>query len=391
MARTKQYGRKSYRNNYNQGGMYSQPQYNSSQFGSYSYDTQTQPHYTSGGGLFANMNIENEEEIKEEEKENQPTNNIKPVPSDKLSFFKNPSNSFQLFKMERYEETRKDNPMLTMMEVIDTIAQDWENAGEEVRKQYEQKLQDIRNAKNKQEEMEEEKIETKPKLLLNGGTPLKAQEAILNRPAPPKRPLTAFFLYKLETQDQVKKENPEAKITEITKIVAGKWKVLDEETKKVYEKKHVEAKQKYEQEMKDYESKYGSIQKKRRSMLLKREKSNSESESESEETPIKAKEIGKKVDRPAPPKRPLSAFFLYKYDAYEEVKRENPEARIIELTKIICEKWKNLDEETKKAYEKKQEEAKKTYEQQIKEYETEYGPILKKRRMPIRQSDSDSE
>ena len=55
--------------------------------------------------------------------------------------------------------------------------------------------------------------------------------------------------------------------------------------------------------------------------------------------------MAKKVDsKPAPPKRPLAPFFLYKQDVYEQVKKENPDSKITELTKIIAEKWKKVDE-----------------------------------------------
>ena len=39
--------------------------------------------------------------------------------------------------------------------------------------------------------------------------------------------------------------------------------------------------------------------------------------------------------QPAPPKKPLSAFFLYRAEVYEDVKGKNPNAKITELTKII--------------------------------------------------------
>jgi hypothetical protein len=62
--------------------------------------------------------------------------------------------------------------------------------------------------------------------------------------------------------EKVKKDNPECKITELTKIIAEKWSHLDGKAKKKYEDLQTESKKRYEKEKKDYEDKYGKIEKK---------------------------------------------------------------------------------------------------------------------------------
>lgn len=47
--------------------------------------------------------------------------------------------------------------------------------------------------------------------------------------------------------------------------------------------------------------------------------------------------------QPAPPKKPLSAFFLYRGEVYDDVKAKNPTSKITELTKIISEMWGKVD------------------------------------------------
>ena len=85
-----------------------------------------------------------------------------------------------------------------------------------------------------------------------------------------------------------------------------------------------------------------------------------------------------------PPKRPLSAFFIFKQECYDQVKRENPTLRITDLTRLISERWRDLDPQTKAYYEKKNEEAKVLYEQQVALFEATYGKIQKKtRKMPV--------
>lgn len=62
--------------------------------------------------------------------------------------------------------------------------------------------------------------------------------------------------------------------------------------------------------------------------------------------------------QPAPPKRPLSAFFLFREEVYDKVKSDNPSAKITELTKIISDMWKNIDQAHKDRLEAKYQENK---------------------------------
>ena len=47
--------------------------------------------------------------------------------------------------------------------------------------------------------------------------------------------------------------------------------------------------------------------------------------------------------QPAPPKRALAPFFLFKQDNYERIKKENPDKKITELTTIIAAEWSKVD------------------------------------------------
>mmetsp|Transcript_22284 Transcript_22284/g.25802 ORF Transcript_22284/g.25802 Transcript_22284/m.25802 type:complete len:118 (-) Transcript_22284:202-555(-) len=96
-------------------------------------------------------------------------------------------------------------------------------------------------------------------------------------------------------------------------------------------------------------------------------------------------------DKPAPPKKPLTAFFIYKGDIYQQIKKENPDMKMTELTKVISEKWNNVDAATKSKYEKKNEEAKERYEKELKEYIAEHGEPDKKKRGKKKGKGSDSD
>merc|ERR1719342_538485 len=75
-------------------------------------------------------------------------------------------------------------------------------------------------------------------------------------PGQPKKPMTAYFLWMQEEgRESIKEEKPDIGITEIAKAGGEKWRNLDEDTKKKYEDKHKELKDKYDEEYKEwYES-----------------------------------------------------------------------------------------------------------------------------------------
>ena len=71
-----------------------------------------------------------------------------------------------------------------------------------------------------------------------------------------------------------------------------------------------------------------------------------------------------------PPKKPLTAFFLFKEDYWKQVKDDNPTLKMTEIGKIMCEKWAKADQQTIAYYEAKIQEARELYEQDMKLYES---------------------
>ena len=78
-------------------------------------------------------------------------------------------------------------------------------------------------------------------------------------PDPPKKPLTAFFLFRKEVYDEVKEENPTSKITKLTQIIGEKWRALEEEERKAYETEYVKLRDKYHRDLENYEMTYGKM------------------------------------------------------------------------------------------------------------------------------------
>lgn len=114
------------------------------------------------------------------------------------------------------------------------------------------------------------------------------------KPAPPKKPLTAFFIYKGDIYETIKKENPDLKMTELTKIISEKWNSIDAATKSKYEKKNEEAKEKYEKELKAYVAKYGEIEKKKRKSKKGKKGSDDDDDDSDDDKPAKKSKGSKK-------------------------------------------------------------------------------------------------
>lgn len=65
----------------------------------------------------------------------------------------------------------------------------------------------------------------------------------------------------------------------------------------------------------------------------------------------KKKQYDKKKAKNAPPKRPLSAFFLYLKDQREAVKQSLPDgASVADISREIGKRWRELSEDEKEPY-----------------------------------------
>ena len=73
-------------------------------------------------------------------------------------------------------------------------------------------------------------------------------------PKTPKRALSAYFFFCNEKRAEVKKENPDFKLGQISKKLAEMWGELTDEDKKPYNEMHDKDIQRYEEEKKVYNS-----------------------------------------------------------------------------------------------------------------------------------------
>ncbi|XP_005187136.1 high mobility group protein D [Musca domestica] len=72
----------------------------------------------------------------------------------------------------------------------------------------------------------------------------------------PKRPLSAYMLWLSSAREQIKKENPGIKVTEIAKKGGELWRAMKDKSE--WEAKAAQAKENYEEAVKDFEANGGS-------------------------------------------------------------------------------------------------------------------------------------
>ncbi|EDV55502.1 high mobility group protein Z [Drosophila suzukii] len=100
----------------------------------------------------------------------------------------------------------------------------------------------------------------------------------------PKRPLSAYMLWLNETREQIKKDNPGSKVTDIAKRGGELWRGLKDKTE--WEQKAIKMKEEYNKAVKEYEANGGTdsgAPKKRKKAAAKPAKKAKKKESSEEE------------------------------------------------------------------------------------------------------------
>uniref|UniRef100_D3TNQ3 High mobility group protein D n=1 Tax=Glossina morsitans morsitans TaxID=37546 RepID=D3TNQ3_GLOMM len=100
----------------------------------------------------------------------------------------------------------------------------------------------------------------------------------------PKRPLSAYMLWLNENREQIKKDNPGSKVTDIAKRGGELWRAIKDKTE--WEQKAVKMKEEYNKAVKEYEANGGTdtgAGKKRKSKAAKPAKKAKKKETSEEE------------------------------------------------------------------------------------------------------------
>jgi len=169
--------------------------------------------------------------------------------------------------------------------------------------------------------------------------------------AAPKRPLSAFFLWANKMRPSVMKENSDASVGQIGKILGMMWKKTTSSDRESYESKAEKGKKVYHSKMERYKktSSYKNFQLKMLAWKIHETK------------------------KPYPkdqnaPKRNLSAYLLYGASVRSKIVKENPDIAAAEILKEQAVWWKSLSTKDRKPWLEKAEAEKVKYQKKVARY-----------------------
>ena len=192
-------------------------------------------------------------------------------------------------------------------------------------------------------------------------------------PQAPKAAKNSFIFFCAEKRDEVKKEESDLKPTEITKKLGEMWREMDDEDKEEYQQKAVGDKERFENEMEDYEPQDGFRCPK------------------------------KSPKKSTSPKRARSAYIFFCGEKRAEVTDDlvRRGKKKTEVLTVLGKMWRELDDEDKKPFDKMAKKDKKRYENEMKTFkpesededsdEDEDKPKEKKSKKTKKSEDSDDE
>jgi len=200
---------------------------------------------------------------------------------------------------------------------------------------------------------------------MKGEKPRKSRKRKKKDPDAPKRAMSSFMFFANHRRAELRKANPDMKITEIGKELGKMWKDLSEDERKPYQAQADEDKVRYTKEKESYSP--------------PTEYSSDSSDGEGGRARKKRKKK-KKTKDPKKPKRSMSSFMFFANDKRAQVRDEHPNLKITEIGKKLSEMWKVITPEEKQKYMDMAETDKKRYKSAMETYKPE----------PVRQSSSSS-
>lgn len=154
------------------------------------------------------------------------------------------------------------------------------------------------------------------------------------------RPRSAYILFSSHFRPQITKENPSLSMTDVSKVLGQKWSEATAEEKAPFEEQSA-------QEKAAFKDKYP------------------------EGIPRESSKKTKKIKDENAPKRALTAYFFFANDKRPEIREQNPDMKITEISKVIGEMWKDTSDEEKAKYQKMADADKDRYAQEMKDYKGE--------------------
>ena len=174
-------------------------------------------------------------------------------------------------------------------------------------------------------------LEVAAKVPKNTPTPTKGKKVDHNAP---KRAVSAFVLFSHAERAAIKRDQPDTPNSVMFRLLGERWKAADADTKAKYATMHAENKANADEARRVYAAE------------LHADDSDAES-ADTTHTPKPTKR--KKVDHNAP-KRAVSAFVLFSQAERVAIKRDQPDTPSAVMFRLLGERWKAADADTKAKY-----------------------------------------
>lgn len=174
-------------------------------------------------------------------------------------------------------------------------------------------------------------------------------------PGAPKKPLSAYFLFGKDVRTSIQNENPELKMTQISKEIGARWSALADKAKKKYEKAAAAAKKEYETAMESYSPPDDDVWEELINDKSSRKKSS-------------------QLKDPDAPKKPSTAYMFFAKEQRSTVKGElesehtDKKELNTAVSKALGARWKEMSEKDRKSYTKMAAKAKQNYDKEMESY-----------------------
>jgi len=206
-----------------------------------------------------------------------------------------------------------------------------------------------------------EDLQSQMKKAISDGIPKKVRstsskkEKKLKDENAPKRPKTSYMFFAEKKRLEIREEQPDLKMTEVSKVIGERWKEVTPESKAKYVKKADKDKERYQEELKDYVRPSDEV-------LL--EQKGNQKKKRGKPSSADKKKRAKKPE--GAPKGAKSAYMFFCAAKRDEVKESFPDYKMTEVSKELGRMWKEdfATEEEREEFVKQAAEDKERYVQE---------------------------
>jgi len=174
-------------------------------------------------------------------------------------------------------------------------------------------------------------LEVAAKVPKNTPTPTKRKKV---DPNAPKRAVSAFVLFSQAERVAIKRDQPDTPSAVMFRLLGERWKAADADTKAKYATMHAENKANADEARRVYAAEVHA----------------DDSDAESADTTHTPKPTKRKKVDPNAPKRAVSAFVLFSQAERVAIKRDQPDTPSSVMFRLLGERWKAADADTKAKY-----------------------------------------